>query len=323
MKTAKTLILILAFLIISLFTLSCRDSKQQIVFLCTDDNAWNTFESYLKKLDDEKRSYKLGSIVVKIWDGKEFKDVSIKWTDYLSGEGTLKIWQRKLSNIPTKCDPEAYTKAKQYAWEIYPAEPLQLLAQFLQNQEQQQSEQTQQSHQFSQSQQPQQSLQSSPLQQSTQPPAQVGAGQTAPQAQAHVPVEAKLNLQQGLNYMRAKDYDNAIREFTLAIEKYPNYDVAYSNRAVAYMHQKKFNKALDDLKRAEQINPNNPTVHYNYVALYSLQKQLDRALDHLDRALQLGFNNYDALRTDPDLDNVRKHPEFRKILEKHKVFITR
>lgn len=156
--------------------------------------------------------------------------------------------------------------------------------------------------------------------QPTQPPAQVGAGQTAPQAQAHVPTEAKLNLQQGINYLRAKDYDNAIREFTLAIEKFPNYDVAYSNRAVAYMQQKKFNKALDDLKKAEQINPNNPTVHYNYVALYSLQKQLDRALDHLDRALQLGFNNYDALRTDPDLDNVRKHPEFRKILEKHKVF---
>lgn len=159
--------------------------------------------------------------------------------------------------------------------------------------------------------------------QPTQPPAQVGAGQTAPQAQAHVPTEAKLNLQQGLNYMRAKDYDNAIREFTLAIEKFPNYDVAYSNRAVAYMHQKKFNKAMDDLKKAEQINPNNPTVHYNYVAWYSLQKQLDRALDHLDRALQLGFNNYDALRNDPDLDNVRKHPEFRKILEKHKVFIAK
>ena len=31
----------------------------------------------------------------------------------------------------------------------------------------------------------------------------------------------------------------------------------------------------------------------------------------------------DALRRDPDLDNLRKHPEFRKILEKHKVFIVK
>ncbi len=154
-----------------------------------------------------------------------------------------------------------------------------------------------------------------------QPPAQIGKGSTDPTSQAAVPTEAKLSLQQGMNYLRSHDYDNAIKEFTVAIQKYPNYDVAYSNRAVAYMQQQKFNKALDDLKKAEEINPNNPTVHYNFVALYSLQKQLDRALDSLDRALELGFNNYDALRTDTDLNNVRKHPEFRKILEKHKVFI--
>lgn len=310
MKISK--ILLSAILILSFLTLSCGDSKKQIVFLCSEENAWNVFEAYLKKLDDEKRKYKLGSIVAKIWDGKEFREVSIKWTDYLSGEGAKRIWQKKLSNINTKCDPDAYAKAQQYAWEIYPPELIAPVAK-------DDKKNTDYKGVDNQPTPPQQAGQAQP----TQPPAQVGAGQTAPQAQAHVPTEAKLNLQQGLNYMRAKDYDNAIREFTLAIEKFPNYDVAYSNRAVAYMHQKKFNKAMDDLKKAEQINPNNPTVHYNYVAWYSLQKQLDRALDHLDRALQLGFNNYDALRNDPDLDNVRKHPEFRKILEKHKVFIAK
>ncbi len=153
------------------------------------------------------------------------------------------------------------------------------------------------------------------------PPAQLGKGSTDPVAQAEIPTEAKLNMQQGMNYMRGKDWDNAIKEFTVAIQKHPKYDVAYSNRAVSYMQQKKFNKAMDDLKEAEKINPKNATVHYNFVSLYSLQNQLDRALDSLDRCLELGFNNYDALRIDPDLNNVRKHPEFRKILEKHKVFI--
>jgi Tfp pilus assembly protein PilF len=156
---------------------------------------------------------------------------------------------------------------------------------------------------------------------SAPPPAQIGKGSTDAGAQTAVPVEAKLNMQQGMNYLRSKDYDNAIKEFTVAIEKHPAYDVAYSNRAVAYMQQKKFNKAMDDLKKAEEINANNATVHYNFIALYSLQNQLDRSLDSLDRSLELGFNNYDALRNDPDLANVRKHPEYKKILEKHKVFI--
>jgi len=100
--------------------------------------------------------------------------------------------------------------------------------------------------------------QTSPQQQTTQStqtgqtPAQLGKGSTSSTAQASIPTEAKLNLQQGLNYLRSKDYDNAIKEFTLAIEKYPQYDVAYSNRAVAYMHQNKFNKALDDLKKQKR-----------------------------------------------------------------------
>lgn len=160
-------------------------------------------------------------------------------------------------------------------------------------------------------------------QDTAQTPAQLGKGSTAPGSQAAIPTDAKLNMQQGMNYLKSNDYDNAIKEFTVAIQKYPPYDVAYSNRAVAYMQQKKFNKAMDDLKKAEEINPSNATVHYNFVALYSLQNQLDRALDSLDRTLELGFSNYDALRLDPDLYNVRKHPEFRKILEKHKVFILR
>lgn len=155
------------------------------------------------------------------------------------------------------------------------------------------------------------------------PPAQLGKGSTDPVAQTVIPTEAKLNMQQGMNYLKSRDYDNAIKEFTLAIEKFPKYDTAYSNRAVAYMQQKKFNKALDDLKKAEEINPKNATVYYNLVSLYSLQNQLDRALDSLDKSLELGFNNYDALRKDPDLNNVRKHPEFKKICEKHKVFITK
>lgn len=163
---------------------------------------------------------------------------------------------------------------------------------------------------------PQQEAPAAPAPESAQAPA------TAPEPEAKaVPTEAKLNLQQGMNYMRARDFDNAIREFSIAIEKYPDYDVAYSNRSVAYMQQRKFNKAMDDLKKAEEINPNNPIVHYNFVSLYSLQNQLDRALDSLDRALELGFSDYDALRKDPDLRNVRKHPEFKKILEKYKVFI--
>ena len=147
------------------------------------------------------------------------------------------------------------------------------------------------------------------------------AGEVTKKEGDSIPTEAKINLQQGMNYVKSKDYENAIKEFTLAIEKYPKYAVAYSNRGVAYIQQKKLNKATDDLLKAVELDPKDKEIHYNIAALYSLQNQLDRALDSLDKALSLGFGDYDALRNDPDLANLRKNPEFRKILEKHKVFI--
>ena len=145
-------------------------------------------------------------------------------------------------------------------------------------------------------------------------------------------LEVKSHIKQGLVYVGdaknartgaifEENIDNAIKEFSLAIQKDPNYADAYSNRAVAYMQQKKFNKAQEDLKTAKELAPDNPSVRYNYACLYSLKGDVDLALDEIDAALTQGFNDYDALRRDSDLNNVRKHPEFRKILEKHKVFI--
>jgi tetratricopeptide (TPR) repeat protein len=123
--------------------------------------------------------------------------------------------------------------------------------------------------------------------------------------------------------LRDENIDNALREFSQAVEKDPNYAEAYSNRSIAYMQQKKFNKAEDDLRRAKELAPNSPSVRYNYACLHSLKADVDLALDEIDAALAKGFSDYDALRLDPDLNNVRKHPEFRKILEKHKVFIVK
>jgi len=167
----------------------------------------------------------------------------------------------------------------------------------------------------------------------TTPTEQTEVAKVTPQPPAVVISEdVKEHIKHGLAYVsnaknaRSKEIfeenlENAIKEFSLAIEKNPNYAEAYSNRAVAYMLQEKFNKAEEDLLKAKQLNPDNPNIRYNLVCLYSLTGKLDLALDELDAALEKGFNDYDALRKDPDLNNLRKHPEFRKILEKHKVFI--
>ena len=150
--------------------------------------------------------------------------------------------------------------------------------------------------------------------------------------------EIKQHLNQGLNIITIakaniknkevfnESIDNAIKEFSIAIEKASNQQAlqatAYEQRGAAYLVQKKFNKALDDLKKASELQPESPTIFYNLACLYSLTKAVDLGLDALDKALTNGFKNYEALKNDTDLTNLRKSHEFKKILEKHKIWLT-
>ncbi|HQL91690.1 MAG TPA: tetratricopeptide repeat protein [Syntrophales bacterium] len=165
------------------------------------------------------------------------------------------------------------------------------------------------------------------------PAAQAPAPATpAPAAPAGPSLEVTQHLKQGMAYVSTaknanspaifnENINNAINEFSNAIKKDPGYATAYSNRAVAYMMQKKYNLALDDLKKAKELKPSDPAVRYNTAACHSLMGNVDLAFVELDAALANGFNDYDSLRKDPDLANMRKHPDWRKTLEKYKVFI--
>jgi tetratricopeptide (TPR) repeat protein len=144
--------------------------------------------------------------------------------------------------------------------------------------------------------------------------------------------EVKAHLKQGMSYVSVaksnpgtanENIENAISEFSNAIQKDGSYAEAYSNRAVAYMLQKKYNKALDDLKKAKDLKPDSASIRYNLASVHSLMGNLDYGMDELDVALEKGFNDYEVLRRDPDINNLRKHKDFQKTLEKHKVFITK
>jgi tetratricopeptide (TPR) repeat protein len=128
-------------------------------------------------------------------------------------------------------------------------------------------------------------------------------------------------VHKGDRYAARRDFTNAIKEFTNAIQKQPSYAAAYSNRGVSYMQQNKFDLAEDDLKKAIELGPKDGKNHYNLACWYSLQNQTGRGLVSLDNALANGFNDYNSLRKDRDLANLRKSPDWQKVLDKHKIFL--
>ena len=56
-------------------------------------------------------------------------------------------------------------------------------------------------------------------------------------------------------------------------------------------------------------------VHYNAACFYSLSGEVEKSLDCLENChLKVGNLNREWLLHDSDLDNVRQHPRFAKIL---------
>ena len=70
------------------------------------------------------------------------------------------------------------------------------------------------------------------------------------------------------------------------------------------------------MKTALQRAPMDSIVNYNAACLYSLAGEVERSLDCLENCyLKVGNLNREWLLHDSDLDNVREHPRFAKILD--------
>jgi adenylate cyclase len=84
--------------------------------------------------------------------------------------------------------------------------------------------------------------------------------------------------------------------------------------ALAYLGE--HDRAKDWLARALAIDPDDNLARYNAACTYSLLGEIDRAIDLLEICLQqLGGDMKLWMKNDSDLDPIRNHPRYQKLLE--------
>ena len=77
-------------------------------------------------------------------------------------------------------------------------------------------------------------------------------------------------------------------------------------------------KALADCKKVTELDATLIYGHFNLACFYSLQGMLPESLAAMETAMQAGYRKFDKIDTDSDLENVRRKPEFAKLVEKYK-----
>jgi len=93
----------------------------------------------------------------------------------------------------------------------------------------------------------------------------------------------------GNELMKLKRYDEAMIDFNNAINLYPEYEMAYINRATNYYFLGKYQDAILDYKHAMTLNPNNPQIYYRLALTYRSMGNFNSEMEYMKKSCSMGL----------------------------------
>jgi len=101
------------------------------------------------------------------------------------------------------------------------------------------------------------------------------------------PALAVAYYDRGNAYADLNKYERAIKDYEKAIELNPDFAEAYNNRGNAYMELNKYEQAIKDYDKAIELNPNEAVAYYNRGVAYANLNEHERAIEDFSKAIEL------------------------------------
>ena len=98
---------------------------------------------------------------------------------------------------------------------------------------------------------------------------------------AEIPVDAKLDYNQGIDFYKLGMYERAIESFRSAVRAYPDYVDAYYNLGTVLEYLKQYAEAINVYKQVYVRNPNDYEVIYKLAFLSSRIEDYSQAKEYL------------------------------------------
>ncbi|MFM1769987.1 MAG: hypothetical protein RJA22_2516 [Verrucomicrobiota bacterium] len=80
-----------------------------------------------------------------------------------------------------------------------------------------------------------------------------------------------------------------------------------------YVRRSRQEEGLRAAETLARLHPDDPAVFYNLACGYSLARRIEPSLAAISKAIAMGFSDFKWLLKDPDLGNLRKDPNFKKV----------
>jgi tetratricopeptide (TPR) repeat protein len=121
-------------------------------------------------------------------------------------------------------------------------------------------------------------------------------------------------LQRGAAYLAAGNRDGAVKDYAMVLEFEPKNRMALYNIGLAYRLKGQTDKALEAFNKVLELDPKHPNAPYQEAAIFSRQGKIDSACIWLETAAENGFQDWAAVKNDPDFDKLRDVGCYRKVL---------
>jgi tetratricopeptide (TPR) repeat protein len=116
-------------------------------------------------------------------------------------------------------------------------------------------------------------------------------------------------------YQKRGKLDEAIEQYRKALAIQPDYTTAINNLAVAYMVKKEYNEAVSLFEKVIKLIPESPGAYYNLACIYARQNRVEEAIEWLSHAVEKGYKNWDLIKNDPDLENIRSSAYYKELVK--------
>uniref|UniRef100_A0A8B9HLH0 Protein phosphatase 5, catalytic subunit n=1 Tax=Astyanax mexicanus TaxID=7994 RepID=A0A8B9HLH0_ASTMX len=116
------------------------------------------------------------------------------------------------------------------------------------------------------------------------------------------------------NYFKEKDYENAIKYYTEALELNPSNAIYYSNRSLAYLRTECYGYALADATRALEIDKNYIKGYYRRATSNMALGKFKAALKDYETVVRVRPNDKDAKMKYQECNKIVKQKAFERAI---------
>jgi tetratricopeptide (TPR) repeat protein len=131
------------------------------------------------------------------------------------------------------------------------------------------------------------------------------------------PGDPSLHYILGNLYKASGDLDKAVDQYKKSLAQPPPLSHAMHNLAMVYATKKEYGKAIYLLHQMTELWPNSPGAYYYITAIYAKKNEKEESIRWLKKAVRKGFKNWELLKSDTKLENIRETAYYQFLIRKH------